>query len=169
MMTDATVTIPKNRLYLGGSIFVVGLLCPLLVPLVTSTGLSTAWKATLSGLLLLGIPEIFMLIAAAVMGKAGFAYLKELLFGFLKRYVVPEAVSPGRYRIGLIVFFFPIFWAWLAPYLSEFISFQEHSLKIAFGGDLLLLMGLVLLGGEFWEKLRSLFLHRAVVRIREVG
>lgn len=168
-MTDTTTTVPKSRLYLGGAIFVFGLLCPLLVPLVTVTGLSTAWKATLSGLLLLGIPEIFMLIAAAVMGKDGFAYLKGVMFGFLQRNVLPEKVKPVRYRIGLVVFFLPILWGWFAPYLSEFVSVQDHNLKIAIAGDLLLLIGLVLLGGEFWEKLRSLFLHRTVVRIREAG
>jgi len=168
-MTDTAVTIPKNRLYLGGTIFVVGLLCPLLVPLVAATELSTAWKATLSGLLLLGIPEVFMLIAAAVMGKAGFAYVKGLFFGFLRRHVVPETVSPTRYGIGLVVFFLPIFWGWLAPYFSEFVSTQEYNLTIAVAGDLLLLAGLLLLGGEFWEKLRSLFLYRAVVRLPEAG
>jgi len=118
---------------------------------------------------MLGIPEIFMLIAAAVLGKAGFAYLKGRLFGLLKKHVVPESVSPARYRIGLIFFFLPIFWGWLDPYLSEFVSIQEHNLKVAIAGDLLLLTGLILLGGEFWEKLRSLFLHRAVVTIPEEG
>ena len=169
MMIETTVTVPKNRLYLGGAIFVVGFLCPLLVPLVAATGLSAAWKATLSGLLLLGIPEVFMLVAAAILGKAGFTYLKGMLLGFLKRHVIPETVSPTRYRIGLIVFFLPIVWGWLSPYFSEFISIQEHSLKIAIAGDLLLLTGLVLLGGEFWEKLRSLFLHRAIGRLTEEG
>jgi hypothetical protein len=168
-MIETAQPIPKNRLFLGGAIFVVGLLCPLLVPLVAATELSTAWKATLSGLLLLGIPELFMLVAAAVTGEAGFAYLKGVLFGFLKRHVVPETVSSARYRIGLVFFFLPIFWGWLAPYLSEFVSVQEYSLKMAIAGDLLLLTGLILLGGEFWEKLRSLFLHRAVVGIRNAG
>ena len=166
-MSGTNETISKKRLYLGGVIFFVGLLCPLLVPLVTYTGLSAAWKATLSGLLLLGIPEIFMLITAAVMGKDGFAYLKGLLFGFLKRHVVPKTVSPGRYRIGLVVFFLPILWGWLAPYLSQFVSIQEQNLTFAVAGDLLLLTGLLLLGGEFWEKLKSLFLYRTEVIIRE--
>jgi hypothetical protein len=161
MPTDEVL--PKNRLLLGGAIFVMGILCPLLVPLVASTGLSTAWKATLSGLLMLGIPEFFMLIAAAVLGKTGFRYLKCLLFGFLKSHVVPEKVSPNRYRVGLFVFFVPVIWGWIAPYFSEFVSIREYRLTFAIAGDLMLLAGLILLGGEFWEKLRSLFLHRAVV------
>jgi hypothetical protein len=31
----------------------------------------------------------------------------------------------------------------------------------ALAGDLLLLTGLVLLGGDFWDKLRALFIHGA--------
>jgi hypothetical protein len=133
------------------------------------TGLSTAWKTTLSGLLLLGIPELFMLVAVVILGKAGFEYIKSVLFGFLKRHVIPETVGATRYRIGLAVFSVPIFWGWLAPYFSEFVSIQEYSLTIAVIGDLFLLAGLVLLGGEFWDKLRSLFLHRAVVNLRDAN
>lgn len=164
-MTVATENIPKNRLFLGGLIFVIGFLCPLLVPLVTATELSTAWKAALSGLLVLGVPELFMLVAAAVLGKTGFEYLKRQLYGFFKRHIVPEKVGPNRYGIGLVVFFLPIFWAWLAPYFAEFVSIQKYNLTIAIAGDLLLLAGLLLLGGEFWGKLRSLFLHHAVIRL----
>lgn len=166
-MADTVTDLPKNRLYIGGTVFVVGLLSPILVPLVAITGLSTAWKATLSGLLLLGIPELFMLVAAVILGKAGFEYLKRVLFAFLKRHVIPETVGPTRYYIGLIVFFLPIFWGWLAPYFSEFVSIQDYNLTIAVTGDLFLLAGLVLLGGEFWNKLRSLFFHRAVVNLRD--
>ena len=166
-MTETKPIIPKNRLYLGGAIFLFGVLSPIFVPLVAATGLSTAWKATLSGLLMLGIPELFMLIAAAVLGKAGFSYLKSLMLSLLKKHVVPEQVSPSRYRVGLFIFFFPVLWGWIAPYLLEFVSIHEYRLTFAIVGDLMLLTGLILLGGEFWEKLRSLFLHRAVVSMAE--
>ncbi len=73
---------PQGRLTLGGVIFVVGLLCPLSIPWVVGSGLPAGWKAALSALLLLGIPELMMLVAAAVLGKSGFHFLKGLLFGF---------------------------------------------------------------------------------------
>jgi hypothetical protein len=168
-MADTVTDLPKKRLYIGGTVFVVGLLSPILVPLVAMTGLSTAWKATLSGLLLLGIPELFMLVAVVILGKAGSEYLKRVLFGFLKRHVIPETVGATRYCIGLIAFFSPIFWGWLAPYFSEFVPIQEYNLTIAVAGDLFLLTGLVLLGGEFWDKLRSLFFHRAGVNWRDAN
>ena len=68
---------PKGRLVTAGIIFISGFLSPLLIPVVTSSDLSIGWKTTLAGLLALGIPELFMIIAAAVAGKEGFNYLKN--------------------------------------------------------------------------------------------
>lgn len=155
----------RGRLYTGGTIFVVGFLSPLLVTLVTASSLPVAWKTTLSGLLLVGVPELTMLIAAAVMGKDGFNYLKQLIFGFLgKHFAPPETVSLARYRIGLVLFSIPLLFGWLAPYISGYIPiFDEHRLMFAFIGDLLLLTSLLVLGGEFWDKLRALFIHKAKV------
>ncbi len=161
---------PQGRLTLGGVIFVVGLLCPLSIPWVVGSDLPAGWKAVLSGLLLLGIPELLMLAAAAVLGKSGFHFLKGLLFGFFKRHAIPKEVSPTRYRIGLVMFLVPMLWGWLTPYVSQEIpGYEEHRLVVGLLGDLLLLSSLIVLGGEFWEKLRALFIHRAVARFPEVG
>jgi len=56
----------KGKLTTAGIIFIAGFLSPLLIPIVTSSSLSTGWKAALSGILVLGIPELFMIIAVAV-------------------------------------------------------------------------------------------------------
>lgn len=157
----------KRRLYTGGAIFVIGFLSPLLVPLVTASPLPVGWKTAISGLLLVGVPELAMLIAVAVMGKDGFNYLKQLLFGFLrKHFAPPETVSPIRYRIGLVLFSTPLLSGWVAPYISGYIPlFEEHRLLLAIMGDLLLFCSLFVLGGEFWDKLRALFIYRAKVSL----
>ena len=53
---------------------------------------------------------------------------------------------------------------WIAPYVtgilrpgSVFASLQDRSLEV------LLLIGLFMLGGEFWDSLATLFKHRAKV------
>ena len=163
---EATETgLPKSRLYAGGAIFVIGFLSPLLVPLVTSSSLPVGWKTTISGLLLVGVPELAMLLAVAVMGKEGFSYLKQLLYSFLGKHLAPpETVSLMRYRIGLILFTIPLLFGWVVPYLSGYVSLlEENRLLFAVIGDLLLLSSLFVLGGEFWDKLRALFIHRAKV------
>ena len=162
--SDSTESeLSKGRLYTGGFIFVAGFLSPLLVPLVTMLPLSDGWKTALSGFLLVGVPELAMLVAAAVMGKTGFDYLKQLLFGFLGRHFAsPETVSLTRYRIGLVLFTIPLLLGWIAPYISGYFPIvEEHRLQFAIIGDLVLLTSLFVLGGEFWDKLRALFIHKA--------
>lgn len=164
--SDSTESeLSKSRLYTGGIIFVAGFLSPLLVPLVTMLPLSEVWKTALSGFLLVGVPELAMLVAAAVMGKAGFDYLKQHIFSFLgKHFAPPETVSRIRYRIGLILFTIPLLLGWVAPYISGYFPIvEEHRFQFAIIGDLVLLTSLFVLGGEFWDKLRALFIHKAKV------
>jgi hypothetical protein len=94
---------PGGRLLVGAAVLVFGWLCPLFVPLVLATDLDAEWKTVFSGLLLLGIPELFTLVAMAVLGKAGFHYLRGILYRQLRRLAPPDAVGPTRYRVGLVM------------------------------------------------------------------
>ena len=153
---------PKGKLVTAGAIFIAGFLSPLLIPVVTTSNLSTGWKATLSGLLAIGIPELFMVIAAAVAGKEGFSYIKSKIFGLFKKYGPPDTVSKTRYNIGLVLFLIPILAGWLIPYISNLIpSYEENRILINIVGDIVLVTSLFILGGDFWDKLRSLFVHGA--------
>lgn len=151
---------PKGKLIAAGIIFVSGFLSPLLIPVVTSSNLSTGWKATLSGLLALGIPEIFMIIAAAVAGKEGFKYLKSKIFSFIKKHGPADTVSKTRYKIGLVLFVIPLLAGWLIPYFSHLIpSYTENRIIINLVGDIIFITSFFVLGGDFWDKLRSLFIY----------
>ncbi len=99
------------RFRAGIIVFVVSFLSPALIPLVAASGLSTELKATISGLLAIGIPELGAFIAVAVMGKPGYHEMKRRLYAFFKKYGPPEEVSLVRYRIGLIMLAGPILFA----------------------------------------------------------
>ena len=73
------------RFAIGSGVFAVGMMCPLLVPLVAASDLAAQWKATLSGMLLLGAPEVLMLVAVAIMGKPGYEEMKRRLLGLLRQ------------------------------------------------------------------------------------
>ena len=155
----------RGRLLLGGGVLIFGWLCPLFVPLVLATNLSSEWKTMLSGLLLLGIPELFTLAAVAILGKPGFAYLKGILYGWFRRLAPPDAVSVTRYRAGLVMFLLPLLFAWISVYVPNLIpGFAGHPMAFAITGDLMLLASLFVLGGNFWDKIRSLFVHGATAR-----
>jgi len=157
----AQAAVPTGRLVLGTAIFVSGVCAPAVVPLVVATDWPSSWKATISGLLLLGVPEVFMLVAVAVLGKPGFAYVKTSLLRVLKRHALPANVSRARYRVGLVLLLLPPLFAWLAPYLSLIPGWPGEGLVLAIGGDLVLLIALVVLGGDFWDKVRALFVYDA--------
>jgi hypothetical protein len=75
----------NSRIIFGTVILIVGFMSLLLIPVVTGTNWSVGLKSTASGLLAFGIPEIFMLLAIAIMGKQGYEFIKEKVFRFLKR------------------------------------------------------------------------------------
>jgi hypothetical protein len=150
------------RFPVGVTIFVAGFAAPLAIPLVTSSDLSTAWKTAIAGALAVGVPEVMMVVAAAVMGKEGFTRLKSQLGRFLKKYGPPDTVGSTRYRIGLVMFAAPILLGWFGPYLHHFLpGFGTHPMWWHVGGDLVFIASFFVLGGEFWDKLRALFVHGA--------
>lgn len=156
--------ISKTRLILGGVILVVGFMSPLIIPLVTATDWSVGIKTTVSGLLAFGIPEVMMLIAVAVMGKQGYEFLKEKALKYLKQFAPSDSVSLARYRIGLIMFSFPLLAGWCQPYLAHaFSDLQELPLWSYILGDIIFLASFFVLGGDFWDKFRGLFSNSAKV------
>ncbi len=108
--------------------------------------------------------KALLLIAVAIMGKPGFYRLKQLVFGAFRRYAPPHEVGPLRYRIGLVLFATPIFLGWVSPYLQDITpTLSRHSIRAAIFGDAMLLIGLFVLGGSFWDKLHALFVREAQV------
>ena len=153
------------RFKLGAAMFGLSILLPLAgVPLVTTLGLSTGVTASATGGLLLSA-EVLGLAAIAVLGKSGYAYIKNRVFGFLKQYGPPRKVGRLRYRVGLVMFCVPVLLGWLSPYAVKWVpALSSQPLPYALGGDILIVSSLFVLGGDFWDKIRSLFIHDAEVR-----
>ena len=156
------MTVTRGRLTVGGAIFVAAFMAPLLIPVVAASSLPAIWKALLGGALALGIPELGMLVGVAVVGKPGFEFLKARLGRFFRQYGPPDTVSRARYTVGLVMFCVPLFIAWLTPYAPYLLhGLDLNRVSIAVAGDLVWVSSLFVLGGDFWDKLRSLFVHQA--------
>jgi hypothetical protein len=165
-MPDKTDARAKARFRLGTTIFIIGFCSPVLIPFVTATDLPLKWKATLSGALALGIPELFSIIAIAIMGKPGFQQLKSIFFGFMKIHGPAEKVSITRYRIGLIMFVLPVAIGWLAPYgPDQILGYEPQGLTLNIVFDLMFFSSFFVLGGEFWDKLQALFVYEAKIKM----
>lgn len=162
-MTNAPET-SRSKLILGGVILVVGFMSPLLIPFVVGSDLAISYKKILAGLLAFGIPELFMLIAVAVMGKQGYEFIKEKALKHLKSFAPVDAVSLTRYRIGLIIFSLPIIIGIAEPYLAYYISFfRELPIWWYIFTDILFVSSFFVLGGDFWDKLSGLFKYNVKV------
>jgi hypothetical protein len=156
----------EKKIIIGSIVFVLGQLSPIiLIPIVVSLDLSSGWTTALSGLLMFGFPELAILASVSIMGKQGFEFIKGKVFGYFKKIAPPDVVSKTRYRIGLVIFIIPFLIAWLLPYFTSLIpAYNNFGIYINIGGDLLLMISLFVLGGDFWDKLRSLFLQNVKVQ-----
>ena len=151
--------VPRARLILGATVFLSGQLAPLAIPLVISAELPTAWTTIISGALLAGVPELAIIIAIAILGKEGYTYLKHRFKRFFQR-VVPERVSRVRHRVGIVMLTLTLVVGWVSPYALMLLELPtDIILPLAIGGDVLLIVSLLILGWGFWEKLRSLFTY----------
>ncbi len=163
MTQDVSVGPPPGwRFKLGVGFFVLGWVCPLLVPIVTATGLSTEWKAVISGLLLVGAPEVLSLVCIALLGKAGFTYLKSRAFALFKRAAPKAKVSRARYRFGLFIWALLAIFGVFIYYAPDLIpGYGEHRVAMNLVADGLFIASFFILGGDFWEKFRALFIYEA--------
>jgi hypothetical protein len=152
------------RFYLGATVFVGAEAGWLLVPTASVAGWSTTQIASLSAGVFI-VNKVGLVTAIAILGKAGFNHLKRLLFGLLRKVGPPQQVSYGRYRLGLILFMVPVLMTWAEPYATILGPGSVYGFLQDLPLELFLLMGLFLLGGEFWDKLSALFRHGAKIKI----
>lgn len=153
----------KTRLKLGVALLVIGLIMPFGTFFVTGTEWPAAVKAVVSGILVLGF-EILMFPAIALMGKENFDRIVVRAKGVLKMLKPAGNVSRSRYAIGLVLLVVPILLSWIISYIPSWLP-EEKALRLSInlGLDLVLVISLFVLGGDFWDKLRGLFRYDAKV------
>ena len=158
------------RMTLGILLFACSIAFPLVgIPVLSTIGLSTADTASISGALLVGA-EVFGIVAIAVMGKSGFANIKKQLSRLIVKIGPPQKVSKTRYIVGLVMFSITILFGWVSIYIADSIpGYADSPLSYAIGGDLLLISSLFILVGDFWDKLRALFVYDSRVVFNEQG
>jgi hypothetical protein len=130
---------------------------------VAVTGWPLAVKTVVSGILLFGF-EILLVPAVALMGKDNFERIWVAAMGFLKTLKPAGHVGRTRYTWGLAMFVGPTLYAWIASYAPSLLP-PDYVLRVLVnvGLDLITLASLFVLGGDFWDKVRALFLYDARV------
>lgn len=134
----------------------------LLVPIAAWFGASAGTIATLTGLIFIW-NKVVILLMITVMGKAGFQELKRRVAGVF-RFLPESSITPARYRLGLVMFCVPLAFAVLEPYIdAAWPGIRPGLLELQILGDLVFLSSFLVLGGNFWAKIRALFIRTARV------
>jgi hypothetical protein len=149
------------RFALGIASFIAAFAVHLITLAAVGVGASPAIVSAI-GAINFVLNKVLLIASAAFLGRTGFDQLKGMIFGAFRRYAYPDQVSAFRYRLGLILLVVPIVLAWIAPYVAELApSIGRNTVRDGVIADIVLIIGLVMLGGDFWDKLRALFIRDA--------
>jgi hypothetical protein len=149
------------RFKLGICILALAFALWLLIPLMASQGVPGPRVAAVTGMIFVA-NKVLLVICIAVMGKAGFQQLKGLVLGRAKRLSPSKTVGPVRHAIGLVMFGLPLLSATLEPYIDHiWPDLRPNIWQLQALGDAMLIASFFVLGGDFWTKLRALFIRTA--------
>ncbi len=152
------------RLYLGLFFFALSWLLPLTAFVIANSKLAAATKGVLIGVVTVGAPELLALISIAILGKECFEFMKSKAFGMLKKLKPQNQVSKLRYRIGLFLFVLPLITWYPLAYAPQILPLNSDlRLAICLVSDICFWSSLFVLGGDFWDKLRALFIYEAKI------
>lgn len=148
----------KNFKFYCGIVLLIYSFIPYVISIIVIPFFQTAGKLLSSISLLIASAEAAFLISIILLGKPFIQLIKK---EFLTKYIFPPGdISKTRHYCGVILFFISF-----TPYiLTEFFLLfdlpDEHStffLLLLLLGNFLFVISLVVLGTNFWEKLKNLF------------
>lgn len=150
------------KIYLGVGLLILSCVAPFLSFFVAGLNISLAAKATIIGLLTVGVPEVLAVLAVALLGKEAFDLLVAKFWGVFRHLAPRGSVSRMRYRIGLVLFLLPAIPTYIMGYAPQFLPDNSAwRLPINVVADVMFVSSLFVLGGDFWDKLRALFVYDA--------
>jgi hypothetical protein len=151
------------RFGIGVALIIAGYAALALIPVVGGADIKLGLKTALVAFIAI-MPMLTKVAAIAVMGKAGFNFLKDHALKLLSRFLPAGQVSRRRYRIGLSLFVLSILFGSLLSYMPGIlVDWKENDVFWSLVSDAGMIISLFILGGEFWNKLAALFSYDARV------
>jgi len=146
----------KFKFYLGVILFSIGMLLPLLALVVPFLGFSLLVKTLISAILVVGGPEVFIILGIVLSGKPTIDFIKSRF----KSFFFSRPVSRTRHYIGITCMLFSIITSWVLMYffvLTEMPVEEEVKLLCLGSIDLIFVISFFILGGPFFQKIANLF------------
>lgn len=152
---------PGWRFKCGVAIFVLKIVLALMIPLLAMSSLSAARIAAITGAIFI-TNKCLMILMIAVMGKSGFQELKQIIGRYVPNMKSDVMVGPIRHAVGLFMFCFPLVTAMMEPYVdSIWPELRPNVWQYQLTMDIMLIASIFVLGGNFWGKMRALFVRTA--------
>ena len=157
-MTEKKTSI-KSKIGIGLVIF--GFITPVFGLLVPFLNLNTSITTALIAILMVGGPEIFMLLGAALAGKEGVLLVKAKIRKILG---LPEgkfAATRGQYNLALFLMGTWLFLSIIPGYIPEIMEvpfITDNLFWVSLTSDVILLISIFFLGGhQMVTKIAKLF------------
>jgi hypothetical protein len=147
------------RFYAGLGALALSVALPLSAALVPLLGLSTTSAAMLVGVLVAGGPEVMCILAVALLGKDTFNYFMQRAKSMFRQVVIDRPASRTRYYVGLAIMLVSWLPAYLYAYFPVSLPGGYTRIYILAGMDLAFVVSVFVMGGEFWEKVRRIFVY----------
>ncbi|MCX6244341.1 MAG: hypothetical protein NTU98_06495 [Bacteroidetes bacterium] len=106
--------------------------------------------------------------SVAILGKPTYLWIKAKFMHHYHRVIKPYHESRLRYNIGLILFCAPAVPTYIMAYAPQMVSDNFYlRLILNISVDVIFITSLFVLGGDFWDKLKALFVFSAKVKFPE--
>jgi len=151
------------RFYAGMTAMALAVIMPLSALVVPVLGLSTTQSALLAGILLAGGPEVLCILAVVLLGKETFLYFAHRAKTALRRAVIDQPASKARYYAGLVVILLSWLPAYIYAYSPALLPQGNARIYLLAAMDLAFVVSVFLMGGEFWEKVRRIFVYEGKI------
>jgi hypothetical protein len=154
---------PGMRLYIGIGIFILSFFMLPLGLFLQRFALHHYLKHMIVGIFWLTAPAM-KISSVAILGKPSYLFIKSKFRHHIARVIKPYHASRLRYNIGLVLFCIPVIPTYIMAYAPMFFSqifYVRVILNISF--DVVFIASLFVLGGDFWDKLKALFVFSAKV------
>ena len=151
------------RFHVGMAALVLSVIMPLCAVFVPMLGLPIAQSALLVGVLVAGGPEVLCILAIALLGKETFQYLAHRAKRAFRRAVLDRPASKARYYVGLTIMLVSWLPLYLYAYFPAALPGGNARIYILAAMDLAFVASAFLMGGEFWEKVRRIFVYQGKI------
>jgi hypothetical protein len=152
---------PGFRFYIGLALFILSFFMLPTGLLLKGYFESTFWKGFVLAVFWLSAP-LMKLSSIAILGKPSYEWIRYRIRHLYTRVAGAKKVSRTRYNIGLFMFVVPFIPNYIMAYAPHLFP-QEYLIRTIIHSffDVIFISSLFVLGGDFWDKLRALFMYTA--------